>query len=179
MPTPDRTSLEQIVAAGRELLESGGPSALTMQAVAARVGVRAPSLYKRVKDRDALLRLVADATVDDLAGRLDAVARQDGTLPELATALRAFAHERPEGFRLMFAAGPGPSEVALRRSVAPVLTIAERMVGPDAALDAARTITAWASGFIGMELSGAFRMGGDVDRAFAFGVERLTAALTL
>jgi hypothetical protein len=28
-----------------------------------------------------------------------------------------------------------------------------------------------------MELTGAFRLGGDVDRAYAFGIERLGAAL--
>ena len=77
MPTPDRTSLDEIVDAGRELIETGGSARLTMQAVAERVGVRPPSLYKRVRDRDALLLLVAQATVDDLARRLEA---SDGTL---------------------------------------------------------------------------------------------------
>ena len=37
MPTPSRTSLEAIVAAGRDLVASGGVEALTMQAVAERV----------------------------------------------------------------------------------------------------------------------------------------------
>jgi len=71
MPTPDRTSLAEIVAAGRGILEAGGPSKLTMQAIAERVGVRAPSLYKRVRDRDALLTLVAEASANDLADRLE------------------------------------------------------------------------------------------------------------
>ena len=43
-----------------------------MQAIAERVGVRAPSLYKRVRDRDALLRLIAEATIDELGDRLAA-----------------------------------------------------------------------------------------------------------
>ena len=59
MPTPERTTLDEIVAAARDLLEDGGPARVTMQAVAQRVGVRAPSLYKRVRDRDALLTLVS------------------------------------------------------------------------------------------------------------------------
>ena len=42
MPTPDRTSLSEIVEAGRDLLEEAGPAGVTMQNVAARVGVRAP-----------------------------------------------------------------------------------------------------------------------------------------
>src|SRR3954452_14793339 len=100
MPTPDRTSLDEIVGAGRELIETAGAARLTMQAVADRVGVRAPSLYKRVKDRDGLLLLVAQATADDLADRLDA---SDGTLAGIARTYRTFAHQHPEGFRLLFA----------------------------------------------------------------------------
>ena len=99
MPTPDRTSLMEIVEAGRDLVETSGAARLTMQAVAERVGVRPPSLYKRVRDRDALLLLVAQAAVDDLARRLTA---SDGTLAGLAHAYRGFAHERPQGFRLLF-----------------------------------------------------------------------------
>ena len=40
-------------------------------------------------------------------------------------------------------------------------------------------MTAWLNGFVGMELSGAFRLGGEVDRAFEFGIASLTGALTL
>ena len=44
MPTPERTSLDAIIRAGCDLLEADGVEGLTMQAVAVRVGVRAPSL---------------------------------------------------------------------------------------------------------------------------------------
>ena len=43
------------------------------------------------------------------------------------------------------------------------------LAGPDDVLVASRTVVAWVSGFIGMELAGAFRLGGDVDAAFAYG----------
>jgi len=172
MPTPDRTSLAEIVDAGRALTEDGGASRLTMQAVAERVGVRPPSLYKRVRDRDALLVLVAEATVDDLTQRL---AASDGTLAGLAHAYRGFAHDHPEGFRLMFTVDGAAG--SLERASEPILRVARDLVGKDAALDAARLITAWATGFIDMELAGAFRLGGDVDGAFAFGLDRLERGL--
>lgn len=168
MPTPDRTSLAAIVEAGCDLLEQGGPAKVTMQAVADRVGVRAPSLYKRVRDREALLQLVAEATVDDLGGRL---AASDRSLAALARAYRAFAHARPEGFRLMYSVS-GSAE-ALARASEPVLRAAREAVGEERALEEARLLTAWATGFVSMELAGAFRLGGDVDEAFEYGLTRL------
>ena len=38
--------------------------------------------------------------------------------------------------------------------------------------------TAWATGFLQMELAGAFRLGGDVDEAFDYGLDRLIHGLT-
>ncbi|MFH8252405.1 TetR/AcrR family transcriptional regulator [Microbacterium sp. B2969] len=172
MPTPERTSLAEIVRAGQELLEDGGPARLTMQSVAERVGVRAPSLYKRVRDRDALLAAVVAATLDDLTGRL---AASDRSLEGLARAYRAFAHDRPEGFRLLFASAP-PQD-ALDRSSAAILGSARELVGDEHALEAARLVTAWATGFVQMELAGAFRLGGDLDDAFAFGLATLRRGL--
>ena len=172
MPTPERTSTAEIVEAGREILEIAGPAGLTMQAVAERVGVRAPSLYKRVRDGDALLAAVATASIVALTARLEAVGDD---LTALAHAYRAFAHAHPEGFRLMFTVA-APHD-ALDRSAAPLIRATAALVGEDDALDAARLFTAWATGFLQMELSGAFRLGGDVDRAFDYGLRRLLAGL--
>lgn len=172
MPTPDRTSLADIVAAARDLLETGGPAAVTMQAIASRVGVRAPSLYKRVRDREALLVLVAEANAEELTARLTA---SEPTLQALADAFRAFARARPEGFRHMLALDAASD--ALRRTAEPLVAITRELVGDDEALAAARLLTAWATGFVTMELGGAFRMGGDVDEAYAYGIARIRAGL--
>lgn len=176
VPTPDRTTLDDIVRAARDILEAEGLPRLTMQAVAERVGVRAPSLYKRVAGRDALIGLTADATAADLADRLETV---DGGLVALAHAFRQFALGHPEGYSLLFAIGPEPTRplaATLERVTAPVLRECERLVGGGRALDAARTLTAWITGFVGMELAGAFRLGGDIGQAFDYGIDRLHAA---
>lgn len=172
MPTPERTSYAQIVSAGRSILEESGPAKLTMQAVAARVGVRPPSLYKRVTDRDALMMAVTEATIDDLTERLEQAGED---LPTLAAAYRAFAHEQPEGVRLIFVA-TAPIE-SLERASAPVIRASTALVGEADALNAARLFTAWATGFLQMELAGAFRLGGDVDEAFDYGRARLVRTL--
>ena len=184
MPTPDRTSLDEIVDAARDLLEADGADGLSMRSVADRVGVRAPSLYKRVRSRDDLLRLVAEATVDELGERLDAAAEGAGgdavsRLTDLARALRAFAHERPAAYRLIFSPPSGVvlAPETLARATAPLFALTAELAGPDDSLEAARTVTAWATGFIAMELAGSFQLGGDVERAFEFGVSRIGAAL--
>ena len=184
MPTPDRTSLHEIVAAARDLLEVDGVDGLSMRAVADRVGVRAPSLYKRVRSRDELLRLVAEAAVDELAARLDAVAVSAAgdepvtRLAALARTLRGFAHERPAGYRLLFSppSGAGLAPERLTPATAALFALTSELAGPQNALEAARTVTAWATGFIAMELAGSFQLGGDVERAFEFGISRIGAS---
>lgn len=184
MPAPPRTSLDAIRRAAAELLEAEGLDALTMQAVARRVGVRAPSLYKHVPGRDALIRLVAEDAAGELGAALEAAA-PPGTPPReglesAARALRRFALARPAAFRLVFSPGAEstrPDPEVSRRAAGTVLRLAEELAGPDRALPAARTFTAWASGFLAMELADAFRMGGDVDAAFTFGVDALVRAL--
>lgn len=171
MPTPSRTSREHIVAVGAALLEEHGLVGLTMQAVAQRVGVRAPSLYKHVADRDALVALVADAAAADLGAHLEV----HGDVGDMARALRGWAHARPASFRLLFS-GVGSTEVFATASE-PVLRASAALAGNDDALNAARLLTAWATGFISMELAGAFMLGGDVDTAFEYGIESIVASL--
>jgi AcrR family transcriptional regulator len=182
-PARARTSTIDIVAAGRELLEAGGLDAVTMQAVAARVGVRAPSLYKRLPSRAALIAAIGDATADDLGATIAPLGRNPDPaagLRAVATAFRAFALASPRAYELLFMSLPPESRPSAERNAmaaAPLLALAEQLVGPDHALEAARLVTAFAHGFVSMELSGAFRLGGDVDEAYRYGVDVLVDAL--
>ncbi|MFI5915157.1 TetR/AcrR family transcriptional regulator [Dactylosporangium sp. NPDC051541] len=184
MPTPDRTSVEEIVQAGRDILESAGLEGLTMQAVAERVRVRPPSLYKRVRNREDLIGLIVEATAHDLGAALTAVeaAGDAGTeLTAMAHAFRAFAHRRPAAFALIFARRADPARPPIEKLAelaAPLLRATAKLAGDEHALPAARTFTAWAYGFVTMELAGAFNLGGDVDEAFEFGVASLTRTAT-
>ncbi|MDV3220794.1 TetR/AcrR family transcriptional regulator [Intrasporangium sp.] len=183
MPTPARTSRTEIVNAARSIVEASGVDGLTMQRVATTVGVKAPSLYKHVRNRDALVRLVVEDVARELTTTLDAAVgsgEPTADLRSLAEALRAFAHANPGVYGLLFAQVPTdarPDRDQLARTSAAVLRTTTALAGPDLALEAARTVVAWAHGFISMELAGAFRLGGDLDRAYAFGIERLGAAL--
>jgi AcrR family transcriptional regulator len=184
-PTPARTSRIRIVEAARALLEEGGIDAVTMATVARRVGVQPPSLYKHVRDRAALLDAVAADAAEELGRTMTATAARAGTDPAarvaaLAHAYRSFAHRSPRSAAVLFADlghGTGaPVEVAAK-AAAPVIEATSRLVGPDAALPAARVLTSFAYGFTTMEQAGAFQFGGDVDEAFRLGVESLVRGL--
>ncbi len=181
MPARSQTSTAAIVAAGRHLLEERGTDALTMHDVAGAVGVRAPSLYKRVRNRSDLFRLILEDVADELTSVLDAAAASADPVADLramAAAYRGFAHSNPVTYTLMFGpdAGPGATRRSVRSS-ATFLRVVEEIAGPPHALLAARTIVAWAHGFITMELAGAFRLGGDVQQAWDFGLDQILAAV--
>jgi AcrR family transcriptional regulator len=183
-PAPARTSREAIVAAGRALLEEGGLDAVTMQAVADRVGVRAPSLYKRLDDRSALIAAIAGDVLEDLGRAVHPALEADDPADAvriMADRYRAFAHGSPGAYQLIFTRllpTAQPTVETNARASADLLILAERLVGRERSLEAARLLTAFAHGFVSMELAGAFRLGGDVDAAFRFAVETLIAGLT-
>ncbi|GAB3807821.1 hypothetical protein GCM10028798_32960 [Humibacter antri] len=185
MPAPTRTTNDEILTAAVRLVEEGGPDALTMKAVAARVGVQPPSLYKRVQGREHLLGMVAERAASDVAAVLDEAQGAAGENPlngviAMARSLRRFAHEHPRLFGLIFAALPDaarPSRDVLARASAGVVAAGGRLAGPERALDAARTVTAWAFGFLTMELAGAFQLGGDPGEAFEFGAHAIARSL--
>ena len=182
-PAPARTSQAAIVAAARDLLEDGGLDAITMQAVAERVGVRAPSLYKRFPGRPALIAAVAG----DVAAELDAVVAPAVHVADPADAVRlvadryrAFARRSPAAYQLLYSRllpEAVPTAEAIAASAAGLLAIAERLAGRERALEAARLLTAFAHGFASMELAGAFRLGGDVDAAYRYAIDAIVSGI--
>ena len=184
MPAPRRTSRDEIVVAARDILERDGLDAVTMQSVAARVGVRAPSLYKHVADRPALIRAVITSVTDDLASALAVRRPSPDALDDLraiARRYRMFVRANPAGYALLFArpsSGTEPDPVVLAALGAPIVAAATRIVGEDEGLAAARTFVAWAHGFTSLEGAGGFRLGGDLDAAYADGIEIVLAGIS-
>jgi AcrR family transcriptional regulator len=183
MPAIAKTSDEAVVRAARTHLERDGVAGVSMQAVAEAVGVRAPSLYKRFPDRDALLDAVAEAVAGELQAVIAAANRgasPEAALAAMARAYRAFAKRSPHGYALLFVdrgRTAGPSVEARAAAVAPVIERLAGLVGPQHVLAAARLMTAWLHGFVAMEIAGAFRLGGDLEASFRFGLETVIGAL--
>jgi AcrR family transcriptional regulator len=185
MPAPARTSTDRILAAARAILEEDGLDGVTMQAVAARVGVRAPSLYKRVADRAALIKGIADAVTEDLRRTIvpDATTETEPSdqLRAIAHRYRAFVGANRHGYGLLFAPLPpemAPDPSALAAVGRPIVETMSVLTGGSGALEAARTMVAWAHGFVAMEQAGGFRLGGDVDAAYATGIETILAGVS-
>lgn len=154
-----------------------------MQAVADAVGVRAPSLYKRFAGRPALIRAIAG----DVAAELGAVIAPALEVEDpveairvLADRYRAFAHRSPGAYQLLFTKllpEANPTAESNAAASAGLLLLTERVVGRERALEAARLLTAFAHGFVSMELAGAFRLGGDVDAAYRFAIDSIIEGL--
>ncbi len=95
-----------IVAAAHALLDEAGEDAVTLRAVARRVGISAPSIYAHFADRQAILLAVAEGAFVELADHLEqAAAGHDDPaqrLRVLCVAYLDFARERPRQYRVMF-----------------------------------------------------------------------------
>jgi len=181
MAAPAKTSDDAIATAARRRFEEPGAE-FSMAAVAAAAGVRTPSLYKRFASRGALLGRVRRDAFAELGAALEAAthgATDRERLRSGAFGYRAFALAHPRLYALMFAPGEGDAATQQARaaSAAPTIEILRRAVGPEHALAAARTLTAFLHGHVTMVQAGAFHLGGDVDAAFAYGLERLLDGL--
>jgi AcrR family transcriptional regulator len=93
------------VRAAMELLEEGGETALSLRAVARRVGVSPAAPYRHYPDREALVSAVAAVGYRELAEKLAAAHPSPSTPEQMASVAIVyvqFALERPALFRIMF-----------------------------------------------------------------------------
>ncbi len=101
---------DDILAGATAILdETGDEQAVTLRAVARRVGISAPSIYSHFRDRDAVLLAVVQDAFAELDAVLRAVNDVKGRPRDPATHLRAvsnayldYAAKRSERYRVMF-----------------------------------------------------------------------------
>jgi len=165
---------EEIVQAARELLEEEGAGALSMRRLAERLGIRAPSIYKHVRNKRALENaLISDGFEEAAAAFEHALDDADDPLGALADAYRLFAGGHPHLYRLMTEREldranlvPGVEQRAAR-------TIYEALGRNE---DLARAAFAFAHGMTILELNNRFPPTADLDAAWKSGVEALKRA---
>jgi len=178
MVQPSKTSAAEILTAAISQLRSHGIQSLTMNVVAEAVGVRTPSLYKHFRDRAAILEAIEITVVDAFSVAVKGDPQHDAKedLLSMANSYRAFAHAHPHEYAVMFSSDVvWTREIAERRwrALGPALLRLTELVGTEASLVAARSMTAFLHGFVTMENTGAFHLGGNPGVAFETGIRAL------
>jgi AcrR family transcriptional regulator len=102
-----------LVAAALQIIDREGPAALTLRAVAARLGVSAPATYRHFASKEALLAAVAAEGFASLLERVRAAmaAAGDGPVERYLSVARTYVRfglEHAAHFQVMY--GPRPAE---------------------------------------------------------------------
>jgi AcrR family transcriptional regulator len=174
---------DRVVAEAADLADEAGPDHLTLAALAARLGVRQPSLYKHVASLDSLQQLVAKrAKVEfaDVLGRVAIGRARDDALVAMAYAWRAWARDHPGRYQIgQRAPAPGDAgHLAVADGFVAIMTAVMAGYGLDGddAIDAVRAYRSALHGFVSLEASGGFGMPVSVDRSFGRLVRALVRA---
>jgi len=162
-----------VVAEAARVADEVGLDRLTLAAVANRLGVRLPSLYKHVAGLDALHTHVAAAAGRELAAELSAATvGRSGTeaLQAMARAYRSFALRRPGAYAATIRAPEEGDEEHQDAAAAVLQVVLSVLVGfglyGDDAIDAVRGLRALLHGFVAIEATGGFKLPQDLDRSY-------------
>jgi AcrR family transcriptional regulator len=173
---------DRVIGEAELLADEVGLSQVTLVALAQRLGVRQPSLYKHVDGMPALLRGVsvrAKVELGDVLGRA-AVGRAGGqAIHALSSAYRHWALEHPGRYEAAQWA-PRPGDLADEAASLAVVQICTDVLAAyglhgDDAIDAVRALRSTLHGFVTLESAGGFGLPVDVDRSY----ERLVDGLVL
>jgi AcrR family transcriptional regulator len=175
---------DAVVAQAMVVVDEVGFDRLTLAAVAERLGVRLPSLYKHVEGLEAVRTAVAARSKDELAAVLasSAVGRAGAdALRSMSVAYRTWALAHPgryAGTVRAPAAGAEHEVDAAARATEVVFGVlrAYELEGDDL-VDATRALRATLHGFVAIELAGGFGLPTDVDRSFERAVDGLVAVI--
>jgi AcrR family transcriptional regulator len=156
------------------LVDEVGWDKLTLAALAERVGVRLPSLYKHLESLDALRQQVAALATRQLADALTAAAlgrSGSDALRAVADAYRDFGRKHPGRYQATVRAPAADDEAhtaAADAALQVVLAVLRgyAITGQDA-IDAARGLRAGLHGFVTLEAAGGFGLPREIDRSYA------------
>ena len=143
--------------AAAELLDSGGPEAVTLREVGARAGVSRGAPYRHFADKEALLVAVATEAWRQIGDDVEGLRAASGLSPtdKLRAALTAFVaigRRRPHLYQMMFSSTAMAG--AAQHSQDGFIAIIGELVGDEDARRYAALLMAGAHGVIGMEVGG-------------------------
>ncbi|HEX6967795.1 MAG TPA: WHG domain-containing protein [Micromonosporaceae bacterium] len=162
-----------VVAEAARVADEVGLDKLTLAAVAHRLGVALPSLYKHIRGLDALHQRLSVVALGELTAALTAAvlgrAGRDALHP-LATAYRTYAHRHPGRYAATLRAPDptDPAHVAAAGAAVDVLyaVLAGYGLSGERAVDAARCLRSALHGFVALEAADGFRLPHGLDRSY-------------
>jgi AcrR family transcriptional regulator len=162
-----------VIEEAERLADEVGLRRLTLAALAARLGVRQPSLYKHIEGTEGLVRGISVRAKNELAYVLAraAVGRQRAVaVAAISTAYRKWALEHPGRYAAAQSAPASGDAEDQAASLAVVQVATDVLAGykleSDDAIDATRALRSALHGFITLESSGGFGLPVDIDRSF-------------
>ncbi len=174
----------RVVAEAAALADEDGPDAVTLAALAARLGVRSQSLYAHVDGLDGLRRdlaVLGQQALADVLGRSVMGRSGEGALRALCDAYARFASERP-GLYAFCQRAPGDDDALAATSDA--ATAPWRAVLSSFGLTKTDLVhfhrAQWAAlhGFVTLRSGGLMTRAANPDRSFTVMVDGFVAALT-
>ena len=114
---------ERVVAEGLTVISADGAQALSMRALAARLGVVPGALYRHVRNKEQLYDLILDAVLAEVDCQVDPAQPWTAQIAALAHRLRAVLEDRPGVAALLKIRDPlSPASLALAEAfLAPLL----------------------------------------------------------
>jgi AcrR family transcriptional regulator len=177
-------STAKVVEEAAALADETGWESISLAAIAARCGVKLPSLYKHIASLEALRLEVSALALRELAAAMtDAVLGRSGSdaLHSLAAAYRGYALAHPGRYAGTVAAPTGEHQGQLEAAGAGLRVVEATLAGygltGDDAVDAARALRAALHGFVHLETNHAFGLPADIDRSYRRLVEGVDAAM--
>jgi AcrR family transcriptional regulator len=176
---------QRVVAEAAEVADEAGLDRLTLAAVAKRLGVTLPGLYKHIDSLDSLKRDLAVLGVRELTAAISAAAvgrSGSDALHALARAYRSYAATHP-GRAAASVRAPDPTDsehLAVGEAVGAVLLAvldSYHLDGSDA-IDAIRVLRTVLHGFTALEASRGFGLPQSVDATFTRLIDSLDATFT-
>jgi AcrR family transcriptional regulator len=147
--------------AAAELVDAGGPEAVTLREVGARAGVSRAAPYRHFADKEGLLTAVAAESWDRLAEALRASGATSSSPPtrlqETLMTIVELGRKRPHLYQLMFAtpkSDPGVGARAASRAQEEFLSIVAAVVGEADARPYGALLFSTAHGVVELEISG-------------------------
>lgn len=169
-----------VVEAAEAMIDVPDAGPLTLAALADRLGVKQPSLYKHIDGIDDLRRSIAVRAKLELADVMarSAVGKSGGdAITSMSLAYRKWAAAHPGRYAATVRApvvGDADDEVASFEITKVAFEIMSGLgLEGDDAVDAIRALRAVLHGFVTLEAGGAFGLPADIDRSF----DRLLAGL--